>query len=375
MLTNLKSEDRTADKTLGMSNTQNWVEALNINPENLTQWSAEAPEGKPLLVHCLEAGYVSASEYFQWACEHFGLAILDAAYFDQSYDRSLLDLQKDHEVWEPWFFPVAYWDNTIFVACVEPPADEPENGLRFVLADPRAMALVWQQKEDAPPIDLPDGIKLDLNKTFTLNLENASFAPQESTNHTPTQSSLSVSQLATVTNEISLSIPTPQTQSNEDESEDKSAHALKPLMSKGDKASSEVFEILKSIYEHAFIMQCSDEQATLFEWDSDLHPSNKDQACIKLSTPSFVRIVTKTLRPYHGYLIDSPAHHELFSSLGIQKIPECVTAVPLKIDERLWGILIATGGKSLQNLDYLRQVELLGQQLIKTAGPSWAPAA
>ena len=64
-----------------MNSTQNWVEALKINPEKLSVWSAQAPSGMPLLVWCLEKGHVSQADYLAWASQAYGLPVLANEFF------------------------------------------------------------------------------------------------------------------------------------------------------------------------------------------------------------------------------------------------------------------------------------------------------
>jgi hypothetical protein len=415
-----------ADKILGMNNTQSWVEALNISPEMLAEWSSQAPAGKPLLVHCLEEGHLSVPEYMEWASDHYGLAVLSAGYFQEALDMGSLAKHRADGLWQPWCFPVEQWDGVTFVACVEPP-EQMDAHVRYVLADPRAMKEVWGEpmtsvdalnmREEAPPpppapevLDIPDGMKLNTTKPFVLNLDESQLlfndhqdeaplsAPEAPVapsvpppvfdeNTPPPAPTLMFSENSEVSQvpihpveepsspSISVIRPVPQNSPVRPKSGALAGGGKLNLPVDEDAACASVFKTLNAKYNNTFIVKCTETEAQLYKWDSGLNPSDDALRTISLSQPTFFRIVAKTLLPYHGYLIDSPVHRQFFSNLGLEEIPPCITAVPLKLNGSLWGILVAMGGKELQNLETLQETESVCAQLIKTVGAIWGRAA
>jgi hypothetical protein len=343
-----------AEKNSTMNNESSWVEALNISPEMLAEWSSQAPPGKPLVVHCLEEGHIAVAEYMAWASDRYGLAVLHTSYFREAFDVGKLE-DFNQSLWQPWFFPVEQWDGVTFVACVEPPSGNVDSDVRFVLSDPRAMREAWDGidaklhiAEDTPPpmpeiFDIPDGVKLNATKPFVLNLDDSGVL----LNETPAE---------------------PETKPL--------ASGEKPnSLLQNDAAFNTAFKSLNVKYSHSFVMKCTDKETQLYKWDSGLNPGETALSPISLNEPTFFRIVTKTLLPYHGYLIDSPAHREFFTALGLSEIPACVTATPLKIKGQLWGILVAVGPLELQNLETLREAESICDQLVKTLGGPQEQAA
>lgn len=377
-----------ADKILGMNNDQSWVEALNISPEMLVEWSSQAPAAKPLLVHCLEEGHISVPDYMAWACDHYGMAVLSARYFQEALDTDSLASHRSTGQWQPWCYPVEQWDGITFVACVEPPQEHADPHVRFVLADPRAMREAWGDPitsvsafvPAAPPtesIDIPDGMKLNSTKPFVLNLDESQLLFSD---NPPSPPNLLFSENSEVSH-VPIHAMTPTEASSPaplkapSRSKAGATGGKQSLPVDEDAACAAVFKSLKVKYSNAFIMKCSATEARLYKWDANLTPSEEALSPISLSLPTFFRIVAKTLLPYHGYLIESPAHGELFAALGIQKIPACVTAVPLKLNGGLWGILVAIGQQDLQSLEALRETESLCEQLLQTLGPIWGKAA
>jgi hypothetical protein len=142
-------------------------------------------------------------------------------------------------------------------------------------------------------------------------------------------------------------------------------------------AIDQVFKHLNEGYQHSCIMKWeSGGQARLYKWDAKMQPENggKDIA-VNLAFPSFLRIVSKTSHPYHGFLVDSATHREIFTKLGCKELPACVTAVPIKVNSRVWGALIATGDANMQRLEYLSQVEFAVDELAAAMTPIWKQSA
>lgn len=136
----------------------------------------------------------------------------------------------------------------------------------------------------------------------------------------------------------------------------------------------EVFEKLKAIYQHVFLMKCTKEKAKLYKWDKSVKPVSKAVE-VDLGFPTFLRIIAKTHLPYHGYLVDSPAHRDFFNSLKLPELPGCVTGIPINGDNELLGVLVCVGDESLQKLDFLKKAEAISQAMIATLQSTWAASA
>lgn len=408
-----------------MSNDQTWVEALNINPEMLAEWSAQAPQGKPLLVYCLEEGHISVPEYMQWACDHFGLPVLSTGYFHEIFDVKSVKPYRREESWSPWYFPVEQWDGVTFVACVEPPHEEPQDNVRHILADPRAMREVWeaaataeaptqetsinegpqgltliipkvtsvptQAEEDkstaaapeakepvADNFDAPVGVNLTAAKSFKLNLDDSTILFKEPEGNTKV-----AKQAPSENSEVSqIPIHHVETRKAPEKNEYASATSLAVserlksyIPTDEDLACRQVFDTLNQHYDHSFIMKCTGEEAVAHKWDDKIQLQDASRVKLSLTFPTFMRVVYRTQMPYHGYLVDSPAHRELFDSLGIKKLPSCVTAIPLKVRGKLWGVLVSVGEEDLQALYQLKYAEGAADQLIKAVESTWAKVA
>ncbi|MGE0529019.1 MAG: hypothetical protein AB7P49_18320 [Bdellovibrionales bacterium] len=137
-------------------------------------------------------------------------------------------------------------------------------------------------------------------------------------------------------------------------------------------AVTKVFAYLNGFYENSLIMKISDSTAKPYRWDASIRPATDlTQIAIDLAYPTFLRIVNKTDMPYHGYLVDSPAHREFFAALGRSELPGCVTAVPLSIGSRVWGVLVCVGNEKLHAMENLAKVEAVAQELTNTLADVW----
>ncbi len=136
------------------------------------------------------------------------------------------------------------------------------------------------------------------------------------------------------------------------------------------------FAELKALYKNVFLMKCQEGIARLFKWDDSMKPTGGGKnIAVELAFPTFLRIISKTQLPYHGYLVDSPAHRDFFNSLKITDLPGCVTGIPIKDGSHLVGVLVGVGDDNLQKLDILRKAEESAETLIDALAPAWGKAA
>lgn len=440
-----------------MTNARSWVEALNISPENLTKWSSEAPDGKPLLVYCLEQGHIEAEPYFAWAKEFFQIPVLDSAFFPR-IDAQMVQHAKSEGSWHPWRFPIDKWDDVTIVACVEPVTDQDHPHISFVLADPRAMSAAWgpnathapSTESEAsisfsppeasvasfsiPEPEMPAASESDASentpveevasvteepigfstetKPFVLNLEGDLFGPNTHVtsptaqpiaepasppppameddslllsiaNFSPEGEKMEMPSIPVIDAEaeepVQAPVPPPPASKPalkvvpKPVEEEPVVAAAKPGEENSviDKAFGDVLEK----YNYCLLMKVSDQKAKLFKADPNLKVTNAAHTTVELSYPTFLRIVSKTGMPYHGYLVDSPAHRDFFNAFGISELPGCVTAVPVKKDNKVFGMLIGIGTSELLKNDNLAIVSTAAARSASTIINLWSKAS
>jgi hypothetical protein len=397
-----------------MDQASNWVEALNISSENLKDWSAQAPAGVPLLVWCLEQGFVSTQDYLAWASAHYNLPILDSAFFEQAMDRSLVGVARAEGTWSAWLYPVSKWEDVTLVACVEPPHEEISPLVRYVLADPQAMREVWgatsssieipSKPGDAPlePWDQPQGLsdepipfKLSIDEaTVIFKTDNAPApaptptldAVPENTSEVAPLTTLSLPEDAPPGMDEDLAPPPPQ-KAPPPPAPLKQKEAVPLFKPKAvgkpkrpaqdlDTVLNGIFEKTLSKYKCALVMKIEGDTAKLFRWSAGLTVSKDgEKSDVNLNFPTFLRIVTKTALPYHGYLIESPAHQEYFESLGFEKLPGCVTALPIRHNDKVWGILVGIGEEETQKIESLTFMQDQVDYLSESVGDGFSTAS
>lgn len=393
-----------------MADTYKWAEALNINAKKVNEWSVLAPDGVPLIVWLLQEGHVPADAYLRWASEHYEMPVLNPAYFSEAFDpKAARNIQADvQDEWRPWHFPVEQWDGLTLVTCVEPPTMKPAGHVRYVLADANVLAANWSKltematesvilqmdksvvmaQDEAPPQDeaapppIPD-VPIGFNentgtKPFKLNLdlsadlfgakaENSAPAipePMPEPEPVPEPVSPPVKKVAKAqAPPVSPAPPVP------------AAPAPAAAVGEATQTVSAAMVELKQIFEHVFIMKCVGGVARLYKWDPTMKPKDGGKNIhVDLAFPTFLRIVHKTGMPYHGYLVDSPAHNDFFASLALPR-PGCVTGVPIKLNGELIGVLVGTGGEELQKLDVLAKAEAMATKLTVLISSALAEAA
>ena len=359
----------------------------------------QVPANTPLLVWCLVNGMVKSDEYLAWACDHYGMAVLNAEFFEH-FDRESLTSLRAETSWSAWCFPVGKWDDVIFVACSEPLPEMPDGNYTFVLADPRLMGEAWGTNAVAEEkvIEAPIGINLNATRTFVLNLDELSGSqehaekidPNEIDENDKTQVTLSVVLNPAPKTDSANNAPAVATQTTASQTNASRASAPPPAPSvkqttrknqTGSKVTDDgeiavAFDRLHENYQSALLMQCADGFAKPYKWDESLPIVRaQEKFNVNLGFPSFFRIVAKTLQPYHGYVIDSPAHKEFFENLNFEAPPACVTAVPVKAGEKLWGILVCFGGEASKTTEALEQAVAICEKLSASHGEDWSKAA
>lgn len=374
-----------------MSSDQTWVEALNISPESLTEWSTQVPPDMPLLVWCMTNGHVKAEDYLAWACDHFGLAVLDSKFFSESFQRETLQPVRDK--WSAWCFPIGSWDDCTFVACAEPPHEPAEGGFAYILADPNAMKAAWGETDENADamLEAPAGINPNATRTFILNFDETTVMihsdgvdpHQKDDDKTEVTLSVVGDAKTAVKPTLKAAPPAPATKAavNEDTPPPAPAPRAKPTLISAATANEEseianAFERLRGSYQSSLIMRCADGAARPYKWDSTLPiVANDEKFTVNLNYPSFFRIVAKTMHPYHGYVIESPVHKQFFANLNFENPPACVTAIPLRTGDNLWGLLVAFGGQPAQTTDALNEALGVAEKLTAVMSPTWAKSA
>lgn len=130
------------------------------------------------------------------------------------------------------------------------------------------------------------------------------------------------------------------------------------------------------IYESRCFVEFQPEQKTarVTQWPSDANVSMTPTS-MPLDQDSFLKIVAKTQKPYHGHLVKTPVVEQFFKEINKGQIPENVTLVPVVKNGDVVGALMGWGPKTTYSLTVLREIERIVHNLCIELGFTSVEAA
>ena len=127
-----------------MKSAKEWLSALDIREEDFASWARMAPSQDSLTFWCIDTGKIDGSQYINWARDHFGLASVESNFFDTEPNVDFWQKIESVANWSAEMVPVGEWDNTVFIACVEPRSDVRWSfPVRYLLALPTDLKKYW----------------------------------------------------------------------------------------------------------------------------------------------------------------------------------------------------------------------------------------
>ena len=139
-----------------------WSDKFQVSEEDIKKWQQSAPQSS-LTFYALKKHLINKKDYYEWAINHYQIPKVDDMYFEQH----LLKNTEWHEIkdtydWTEEVLPIAFWNNTVFIGCVELNDKVPKQLLGFesrvVLVSQKNLEIIWAFLET-----VSDTIK----KTFT----------------------------------------------------------------------------------------------------------------------------------------------------------------------------------------------------------------
>lgn len=425
-----------------MENSYPWAKALKISEIDLERWLEEAPPETHLLNWCLDHEKINPQEYYQWAKDHYGLAMLSEKFFNNPPNQELWNQIESVTNWSPNMVPIRQWDGVIFIACVEPQTQIPWSfPVQFLLAPRRELLNYWmnlhssntasatetktskpkehvhsaqpeeshtktqkidqQQVEEVPngfPVfnsdddqspeglnlsenpasseDVPVGFEMDVSSSSSNNEEDL-FSGLESV---PSQQSS-----APTMDELESTVKITTPQENPMQAFESAETPPAPTESALDNQPEEVFESevdesasdleeatailntanviqkqspligeLKTRYQNVVILKMQNEELMPLDWDSGL---TVNRQAIDIQQPSFLKVVFKSQKPYHGYLAENQFHQNLFKLWGLDKLPDHVTAVPIVNGNKITEVVVGIGDEGCAGFQMIHFVE------------------
>lgn len=133
------------DKKLMSKKIYPWVKPLGLSSQNFSQM----PEGSNSLVWGLKHQVIDEEEYFVWASEYYQLPRIQSNFFSLAFDVTLIEKFSDLYDWNAYCYPIYQWQDTLFVACLEPPQTSIDVKTCFVIAPFHPLESAWQKFENS----------------------------------------------------------------------------------------------------------------------------------------------------------------------------------------------------------------------------------
>ncbi len=112
-----------------------------------------------------------------------------------------------------------------------------------------------------------------------------------------------------------------------------------------------------NIFETAMILLFKDGELVPWKWsDLFLSVNGEKPEAIELKEPSIFKVVFRTAKPYHGYVVTSAANQKFFNEFYRGMLPKHATVIPIMIDGRMGGMLL---GFTNSKLDYRQSLRLM----------------
>lgn len=167
-----------------------WLEELSIDPQRFS----DLPEGQNPLLWGLRNDIVDEEAYVFWASTHYILPAIKPEFFSMAVDFSLIEKFSQVFQWNESCFPIYMWEDTLFVACLEPPQIESDQKICFVIGPFSAMEMAWTKHNGTPqtefeapqeqvvadlqplPVEVPNQEKPAPQPTKTIDLGDLDFS-------------------------------------------------------------------------------------------------------------------------------------------------------------------------------------------------------
>lgn len=115
-------------------------------------------------------------------------------------------------------------------------------------------------------------------------------------------------------------------------------------------------------YQHGMIMLFQGGYARPWEWDPQLEGSHQGRS-FTIQQPSPLRIVARTQKPYHGYVVENEVSKQFFADWNGSSYPEHLTVVPILQEDLVVGFLLAWGSQIAATKESLQLAEKSAQHI------------
>ncbi len=385
-----------------------WTEFFKDKVAKLEDnFKQEAPQGISLLGFALKNNVISSAEYLTWAQDNYLLATIKKDFFQKKVHDHIEWLGwKNIYAWTTEVQPIGQWEEHLIVGCLEIPINFPlELKPIFLLCDFESLENLWQlrtQPHDAKsnllgsanpkPSIKPPSSKLNISDSpemILLDEDEIELPPA------PTEEDLEIPEglqgestqdFSYLTKTQSSGQQQPVVQGLKEDTRTQTLHTSIKASTQGqskyllnllfDPHSSafrvkceELFFKLQSHFEKTMILSLDAEEQILHPhfWDNRFVSGSASDNTIPLKDASVFKIVNVTQKPFHGPIVVNPINEKFFDDWNQGVIPAHITIIPLIINSRIAGMILAVGEKSCSSYAVMKFMENacrdLGQSL------------
>lgn len=128
-------------------------------------------------------------------------------------------------------------------------------------------------------------------------------------------------------------------------------------------ACQQAFTLMQTHYVKSMVLKKEGNALVPWKWDEHFGSPQKDITPITLGIPSPFRIVSRTQRPYHGYVVSGEVQERFFDEWTQSQIPDHVTIFPIIIDNEMCGALLAVAAQGVNQRASLQLAEKITLRL------------
>lgn len=164
-----------------------WFEHFKEQLQGLRESFEQGDSSLSLLGYALKEKILSSEDYLKWAMTQYNLPQLQSRFFTETpLSQEMFAKWATHYPWSAECLPVAEWDGSLIVACLQPPQDFPSKpSCILVLATYENLQASWQKLHPVatPMIDnssmgAPEGIDLSAS-TATQKISSPEFSADD----------------------------------------------------------------------------------------------------------------------------------------------------------------------------------------------------
>lgn len=181
------------------------------------------------------------------------------------------------------------------------------------------------------------------SETATLSLDTNSGMPSSAKENTRAKPSTSEVLLSSQEQKISAKAPITALSSE--------------TASKMDPSLIQLFAEMNKKFQKSMILLKSGDQIKPWKWDQNFEKDPAAAASYSLIQPSPFRIVLRTQKPYHGFIVANDLNSQFLKDWNGAQMPEHLTIAPVIVEDHVVAMVLGIGTKASENKAALKTAE------------------